>query len=61
MEVGREAPPRLRVAAPPAEHARVRAAVRDWWGDALDLEFAERGSFVRTGWRGKFRHVVQRP
>lgn len=61
VEVGGEAPPRLRVAAPPAEHGRVRAAVHDWWGDALELEFAERGSFVRTGWRGKFRHVVRRP
>jgi phenylacetate-CoA ligase len=61
VEVGGGATPRLRVAAPAPEHARVRAAVRGWWGHGLELEFAERGSFARTGWRGKFRHVVRRP
>jgi len=50
--------PRLRVAAPETERERVRTSVRDWWGDALALEFAERSGFVRTGWRGKFRRVV---
>jgi len=52
--------PRLRVAAPAAAHARVRARVRACWGDALALEFTTRDRFVRTGWRGKFRHVVHR-
>jgi phenylacetate-CoA ligase len=61
IEVGGPRVPLLRVAAPERERERVRRSVRDWWGDALELEFAERAGFVRSGWRGKFRHLVARP
>jgi len=61
IEVGGPGVPRLRVAAPEGERERVRRSVRGWWGDALELEFAARSSFVRSGWRGKFRHLVVRP
>lgn len=60
VEVANGAVPRLRVAAPAAEHARIRDGVREWWGDGLDLEFAGRERFVRAGWRGKHRHLVTR-
>jgi phenylacetate-CoA ligase len=61
VEVGGDRPPRLRVAAPEAEHERIRHGVRAWWGDALEIEFSARAGFVRTGWRGKHRHLVTRP
>lgn len=60
VEVTPGARPRLRVAAPAAQHARIRTGVHTWWGDALDLEFTPREHFVRTGWRGKHRHLVTR-
>jgi phenylacetate-CoA ligase len=60
IEVGRPGAPRLRVAAPERERERVRQSVRSWWGDAFELEFATLASFVRSGWRGKFRHLVTR-
>jgi phenylacetate-CoA ligase len=60
VEVTGDAVPRLRVAAPAREHPQIRAAVREWWGDGLDLEFAPREAFVRAGWRGKHRHLVTR-
>jgi phenylacetate-CoA ligase len=60
VEVADGAPPRLRVAAPAGEHARIREGVRGWWGDALELEFTPRERFVRAGRRGKHRHLVVR-
>jgi len=58
VEVSSDRRPRLRVAAPQADHGRIRRGVHAWWGDELELEFTSGDRFVRSGWRGKFRHVV---
>jgi phenylacetate-CoA ligase len=33
--------------------------IRQWWDGAVEVEFTEFGGLTRSGWRGKFRYVVQ--
>ena len=54
------APPLLRlVVERKGERERVRAALREQWGDALEIAFGEVASLVRQGWRDKFNRVVE--
>ena len=38
---------------------RIAASIRNWWADAVEVEFVDFGGLLRSGWRGKFRYVVQ--
>lgn len=38
----------------------VAQRIRQWWADDVAVEFAGFGGLARTGWRGKFRYVVER-
>ncbi|MCA9100184.1 MAG: hypothetical protein R3C10_17330 [Pirellulales bacterium] len=39
-------------------HAPISAQLRAWWGDGVRVEFCDFDGLRRTGWRGKFRHLV---
>lgn len=55
-------PPLLRlVTNPTADRPHVIRRLRDWWGDALEVELVGFDGLRRLGGRGKFRHVVAPP
>lgn len=43
-------------------HRRDQAAqrIQKWWSGAVEVEFTEFSGLARSGWRGKFRYVIQR-
>jgi phenylacetate-CoA ligase len=60
VELRDAAPPLLRLVVDEAARDAVRRAVREHWGDALELEFSGHDGLVRQGERSKFRYVVDR-
>jgi phenylacetate-CoA ligase len=50
----------LRLVPEPGEsHDRLRAAIRSWWGDSVEIRFVEWHELERIGNRGKFSHLVR--
>jgi phenylacetate-CoA ligase len=49
----------VRMVVPDASrHAVITSQLSQWWGDAVTVEFCDFDGLRRTGWRGKFRHLV---
>lgn len=51
----------LRLVVPDAARRdAVAQRIRQWWSDEVTIEFADFSGLARSGWRGKFRYVVER-
>lgn len=56
-----EQPLLLRLVVPDAGRRELVAQqIRQWWTDEVAIEFADFSGLARSGWRGKFRYVVER-
>jgi phenylacetate-CoA ligase len=52
----------LRLVVPDDRHrGAVAKRIEAWWGDAVQLEFTDFAGLSRSGWRSKFRHLVDSP
>jgi phenylacetate-CoA ligase len=52
----------LRLVVPEATQRELIARkIKDWWGDAVRLEFTDFDGLTRRGWRSKFCHLVDAP
>ncbi len=50
----------LRIVMPDAgRRAQAAERIGQWWGAGVEIEFTEFNGLARSGWRGKFRYVVQ--